>query len=101
MIRPPRPPEFEWNQETSSALPVRQRLGLQRLATGVDTLHFSQRLSATRERWSRRLMTYCASYSKAHDLTIALGAICDELAAGLGGSAPDITFLFVSHTHKY
>ena len=44
-------------------------------------------------------MMYCASYSKAHDLTIALDAICDELAAGLSGSAPDITFIFVSHSH--
>ncbi len=44
-------------------------------------------------------MTYCASYSKAHDLTIALDSICDELAVGLGGSAPDITFIFVSHAH--
>ncbi len=44
-------------------------------------------------------MTYCASYSKAQDLTIALDAICDELATGLNGVPPDISFLFVSHFH--
>ena len=44
-------------------------------------------------------MTYCASYSKAQDLTIALDAICDEVATGLNGIPPDISFLFVSHVH--
>ena len=44
-------------------------------------------------------MTYCASYSKAQDLTSALDAICDELARGLNGVPPDISFLFVSHFH--
>ncbi|MCZ6760282.1 MAG: FIST C-terminal domain-containing protein [Gemmatimonadetes bacterium] len=46
-------------------------------------------------------MTYCASYSKAPDLTIALDEICDELARGRGlnGIPPDISFLFVSHFH--
>ncbi|MCH7875977.1 MAG: FIST C-terminal domain-containing protein [Gemmatimonadetes bacterium] len=44
-------------------------------------------------------MTYCASYSKAQDLTIALDAICGELARGLSGVPPDISFLFVSHFH--
>lgn len=44
-------------------------------------------------------MTYCASYSKAPDLTIALDAICDQLATGLNGIPPDISFLFVSHFH--
>ncbi len=44
-------------------------------------------------------MTYCASYSKAQDLGIALDAICDELARGLTGTPPDISFLFVSHFH--
>ncbi len=49
----------------------------------------------------RIIMTYCASYSKAPDLTIALDEICDELARGRGlnGIPPDISFLFVSHSH--
>ncbi len=34
-------------------------------------------------------MIYCASYSKAQDLTIALDAIYDESAAGLNGIPPD------------
>ena len=44
-------------------------------------------------------MTYCASHSKAEDVSIALDAICDELATGLKGVPPDISFLFVSHYH--
>lgn len=44
-------------------------------------------------------MTYCASHSKAKDVSIALDAICDELATGLKGVPPDISFLFVSHYH--
>ena len=42
---------------------------------------------------------YCASYSKSPDLSIALGAICDEVATGLNGIPPDLSFLFVSHFH--
>ncbi|MCH7717555.1 MAG: FIST C-terminal domain-containing protein [Gemmatimonadetes bacterium] len=44
-------------------------------------------------------MPYCASYSTAQDPTVALDAICDELAGGLSGAPPDISFLFVSHFH--
>lgn len=45
------------------------------------------------------IMMYCASHSKAEDVSIALDAICDELATGLKGVPPDISFLFVSHYH--
>ncbi len=44
-------------------------------------------------------MSYAAGYSKAPDLSAALDAICDEVAAGLNGTSPDISFLFVSHAH--
>ena len=44
-------------------------------------------------------MSYAASYSKAPELSAALDAICDEVAAGLNGTSPDLSFLFVSHAH--
>ena len=44
-------------------------------------------------------MPYAASYSKAPELSAALDAICDEVAAGLNGTSPDLSFLFVSHAH--
>ena len=44
-------------------------------------------------------MPYASSYSKTPDLSAALHAICDEVAAGLDGTSPDISFLFVSHVH--
>jgi len=44
-------------------------------------------------------MSYAAGYSKAPELSATLDAICDEVAAGLNGTSPDISFLFVSHAH--
>ena len=44
-------------------------------------------------------MSYAASYSKAPELSATLDAICDEVDAGLNGTSPDISFLFVSHAH--
>ena len=44
-------------------------------------------------------MPFASSYSKAPELSAALQAICDEVAVGLDGTSPDISFLFVSHVH--
>ncbi len=44
-------------------------------------------------------MSYAATYSKAPELSAALDAICDEVDAGLNGTSPDLSFLFVSHAH--
>ena len=44
-------------------------------------------------------MSFASSYSKAPELTAALDAICDEVATGLNGTSPDLSFLFVSHAH--
>ncbi len=58
-------------------------------------------LAATTEPIGGRgiIVTYCASHSKAEDVSIALDAICDELATALKGVPPDISFFFVSHYH--
>ncbi|MEX2287046.1 MAG: FIST N-terminal domain-containing protein, partial [Planctomycetaceae bacterium] len=42
---------------------------------------------------------YGASFSKAPNLSRAVTAVCDEVAAQLGGAPPDLAFLFVSHAH--
>ena len=44
-------------------------------------------------------MSYAASYSKNPDLSAAVHTVCEEIAAGLQGVSPDISFLFVSHAH--
>jgi len=44
-------------------------------------------------------MSFAAGCSKAPELTAALDAICDEVATGLNGTSPDLSFLFVSHAH--
>ncbi len=44
-------------------------------------------------------MSYAASYSKKPDLSVALRAVCEEIAATLQGVTPDISFLFISHAH--
>ncbi|MCH8830549.1 MAG: FIST C-terminal domain-containing protein [Planctomycetes bacterium] len=44
-------------------------------------------------------MPYAASHSAEPDLSAALDHVCEEIAAGLNGASPDISFLFVSHAH--
>ena len=44
-------------------------------------------------------MPYASSCSKTPELSAALDTICDEVAAGLNGTSPDLSFLFVSHAH--
>lgn len=42
---------------------------------------------------------YAANHSTQPDLELAIDAICEDLARQLGGSRPDISFLFLSHAH--
>ena len=44
-------------------------------------------------------MPYAASCSTNPDLSAALNSVCAEIAADLKGVSPDLSFLFVSHSH--
>ena len=45
-------------------------------------------------------MPYAASYSREPDLDDAIASVCDDVLAQLGGAAPSLSFLFVSHAHS-
>lgn len=45
-------------------------------------------------------MPYAAGYSTAADLSVALQSVCDDVIRGLNGNVPDLSFLFVSHSHR-
>lgn len=44
-------------------------------------------------------MPFAASCSKRSKLDAALTAVCDGIRAGMNGTAPDLSVLFVSHAH--
>ena len=44
-------------------------------------------------------MPFAASHSTKPDLSAALHSVCEGIAAGLNGTSPDLSFLFVSHAH--
>jgi small ligand-binding sensory domain FIST len=45
-------------------------------------------------------MTFAASHSRATDLNDAIRSTAGEVRSALGGAAPDLSFVFVSHAYK-